>query len=80
MEYAARTAFHTFTACQAIRIFDGFSKPGMQPDVNADRAIERADSTLNTAFRFRDNMPGCQCFYTVGFIAEWKIHKDWNFH
>jgi hypothetical protein len=58
MQHATRATLDAFAAGQASWISDILPGPGMKANIDPDRAIKRANSTLNTTFRFRDDMPG----------------------
>jgi hypothetical protein len=67
VEHGARAAFHTFTAGQAVGIFNMYPQPGMPADVNTYRAIEITNATLHAAALIRDNMARGNCAVAFGF-------------
>jgi hypothetical protein len=55
---AARAALDAFPTSQAARVGNMLSQPGVAANVYADGAIERANTALHAARRFRHNVPG----------------------
>jgi hypothetical protein len=69
MQHPSGATFDAFPASQAIGIFNIISQPGIQTNIYANRTIKRTNSTLDATFRFRDDMPGSQRSYMLGFVA-----------
>jgi hypothetical protein len=52
-----------------MRVFNMYSQPGVPPDIDPDRAIERTNPALHAAGWFRDDMTGGQNILPMGLIG-----------
>ncbi len=74
MKHRAWAAFYTFSAGQALGIFDDLPIPGMYANIDPNWTIEGANPTLDTFIHFRYDMTGYHRANAVGFIAQRRGH------
>jgi hypothetical protein len=70
-QHTARAAVDAFTAGQAVRIGHVLSQPDMAADINADGAVECANTALHTARWLRNDVSAGKNFAPARF--------DWFF-
>jgi len=56
-QYATRTTSQAFTTRQAMVVHYGFAFPDVLANINTDRAVKCANTTLDTKFFLCDNLP-----------------------
>jgi hypothetical protein len=74
MKHRARATLYTFSAGQALGIFDDLPIPGMHANIDPDWAIEGTYPALDTFFYFWHDMPSNQCANAVRFITQSRSH------
>jgi hypothetical protein len=74
-QHPARATRDALTTSQAMAVFDCHTQPDMLADVDTDRAVKRANPTLDTPVDFRHNLPFDQCFPATSVLFEQVIYS-----